>query len=156
MILNALWTMGPASASQLAGRTGLTQVQVARRLPELEAAGKARPTEQTRKTAQETQLMLQKVATEKAQTVGANVDADSVVGRQKTLYKAQSDGFVRNAEQQAAKILVDTWNVRRTTDEGTTANTLNALDDNAVGKAVAMLLAGVGVSYTPTPPLVIP
>jgi predicted ArsR family transcriptional regulator len=48
LILNALRTMGPASASQLAARTGLTQVQIARRLPEIP---EARPTEQTRKTA---------------------------------------------------------------------------------------------------------
>lgn len=51
LILNALKTMGPASASQLAARTGLTQIQVARRLPDLEREGKAKPTEQTRKTA---------------------------------------------------------------------------------------------------------
>ena len=51
LILNALKTMGPASASQLAARTGLTQVQIARRLPDLEKDGKARPTDQTRKTA---------------------------------------------------------------------------------------------------------
>jgi predicted ArsR family transcriptional regulator len=43
--------MGPASASQLAARTGLTQVQICRRTPVLEAAGLAMPTEQTRKTA---------------------------------------------------------------------------------------------------------
>ena len=51
LILNALRTMGPASASQLAARTGLTQVQICRRLPDLEAEGKAKATEQTRKTA---------------------------------------------------------------------------------------------------------
>ena len=51
LILNALKTMGPASASQLAARTGLTQVQIARRLPDLEREGKAKPTEQIRKTA---------------------------------------------------------------------------------------------------------
>ena len=51
LILNALRTMGPASASQLAARTGLTQVQICRRTPVLEAAGLAMPTEQTRKTA---------------------------------------------------------------------------------------------------------
>lgn len=95
------------------------------------------------KTIQETALLAQRTATERAQTVGLGVDEDSVVGRQKTLYLAQSQGFTRDAEQKVAKLLVDTWNVRRTTDEGTQANDTNKLDDATVGRAVSRLLAGV-------------
>jgi hypothetical protein len=39
--------------------------------------------------------------------------------------------------------MVDTWNVRRTTDEGTVADSVNNLNDAAVGRAVNKLLAGV-------------
>ncbi|WRN92281.1 virion structural protein [Pseudomonas phage vB_Pae_HMKU_23] len=95
-------------------------------------------------TQEQTILVRQKVASERAQTIGAGVDADSVIGRQKELYKAQADGFKRDAEQKAAKILIDTWNVRRTTDTGTQANTTNRLDDANVGRVVNMLMTGVG------------
>jgi len=96
------------------------------------------------KTASETTLLGQKTQTEKAQTVGAGVDADSVIGKQKTLYQAQADGFKRDAEQKAAKLLVDSWNVRRTTDSGTVADGNNMLNDATVGRAVRAVLAGAG------------
>lgn len=96
------------------------------------------------KANQETALLTQKVATERAQTTALGVDADSVIGKQKLLYQAQTNGFTRDAEQKAAKLMVDTWNVRRTTDEGTVADSVNNLNDAAVGRAVNKLLAGVG------------
>ena len=96
------------------------------------------------KTVQETMLLLWKTNTEKAQTVALGVDVDSVVGKQKLLYAAQTEGFSRDAEQKAAKVMVDSWNVRRTTDEGTSANGSNRLDDGSVGRAVSKLLTGVG------------
>lgn len=99
----------------------------------------------TLKSAQEITLLTQKVATERAQTTGLGVDADSVVGRQKALYQAQTTGFTRDAEQKAADLLVRSWSVQRTTDEtGTTANATNMLNDATVGRAMAKLLAGVG------------
>lgn len=96
------------------------------------------------KTTQETALLAQKVVTEKAQTMSVGVDPDSVVGRQKQLYAAQTNGFTRDAEQKVAKLMADTWNVRRTTDEGTSANDVNMLNDAAVGRAIIKLLEGVG------------
>lgn len=96
------------------------------------------------KTDQETQLLMWKVTTEKAQTTEMGVDANSVVGRQKDLYLAQTSGFTRDAEQKVAKVMVDSWNVRRTTDEGTVADGVNNLNDVSVGRAVTKLLAGVG------------
>lgn len=100
--------------------------------------------EQRLKTTEETGLLAQKKITERAQTVGAGVDDDSVVGRQKMLYKAQTDGFQRDAEQKTAKTLIDTWNVRRTTDDATVADGTNMLNDATIGRAVSKLLAGVG------------
>jgi hypothetical protein len=99
---------------------------------------------QTLKTAQETSLLSQKVVTERAQVSAIGVDADSVVGKQKALYAAQTNGFSRDAEQKAAKTLIDTWNVRRTTDEATVADGTNLLNDATIGRAVTKLLEGVG------------
>lgn len=96
------------------------------------------------KTATETTLLAQKTATEKAQITALGVDDNSILGKQKALYAAQTDGFKRDAEQKAAKLMVDTWNVRRTTDEGTVADATNMLNDAAVGRAVTKLLVGVG------------
>lgn len=96
------------------------------------------------KTVEEKQLLLWKTNTEKAQTLNAGVDDNSVIGRQKALYAAQTSGFTRDAEQKAAKVMVDSWNVRRTTDEGTVADGTNMLNDAAVGRAVNRLLSGVG------------
>lgn len=88
-------------------------------------------------------LLTQKVATERAQTTATGVDPDSVVGRQKGLYLAQANGFARDAEQKAAKIMADTWNVRRTTDEAVSANADNMLADSVVGRAISKMLQGV-------------
>jgi len=93
---------------------------------------------------EEIALLTQKTASERAQTLSLGVDADSILGRQKALYVAQTDGFKRDAEQKAAKVMVDSWNVRRTTDEGTVADGTNMLNDQAVGRAVTKLLSGVG------------
>lgn len=98
----------------------------------------------TLKVNQEIALLTQKVATERAQTTSLGVDADSVLGKQKALYAAQTDGFKRDAEQKAAKVMIDTWNVRRTTDEGTIADNTNKLSDTYVGQAVQKLLTGIG------------
>ena len=93
---------------------------------------------------EETALLTQKTATERAQILSTGVDSDSVIGRQKGLYLAQTTGFTRDAEQKAAKLLIDSWSVRRTTDEATVADNVNKLLDTNVGRAVDKLLAGVG------------
>lgn len=99
--------------------------------------------QQVIKTTSETSLLNQKRVTEAAQTTGTGVDADSVIGRQKSLYEAQTAGFARDAEQKTAKLMADTWNVRRTTDDATQANDTNKLDDAAVGRAITKMLDGV-------------
>ena len=96
------------------------------------------------KTAEEQALLAWKTTTEKAQTTALGVDDNSVIGKQKALYGAQTEGFTRDAEQKAAKLMVDSWNVRRTTDEETVADSTNMLNDAAVGRAVNKLLSGVG------------
>lgn len=95
------------------------------------------------KTTGEIALLAQKTASEKAQTMALGVDADSIIGKQKALYQAQTDGFQRDAEQKAAKLLVDTWTARRMSDEGTVADGVNMLSDATVGRVVQKVLAGV-------------
>lgn len=96
------------------------------------------------KTVEESKLLLWKTNTEKAQTTGIGVDENSVIGKQKALYGAQANGFTRDAEQKAADLMTKTWMTRRTTDEGTVADSTNMLNDAAVGRAVNKLLSGVG------------
>lgn len=96
-------------------------------------------------TTAQTTLIQQKTSTERAQIIETGVDENSVVGRQKLLYKAQTDGFKRDAEQKAAKTLIDTWNVRRTTDDGTVADATNMLNDVTIGRAVQAMLTGAGM-----------
>ena len=96
------------------------------------------------KTKEETSLLLWKTNTEKAQTLALGVDDNSVIGKQKALYGAQTDGFKRDAEHKVAKLLADTWSVRRTTDEATVADATNKLNDATVGRAIEKLLSGIG------------
>lgn len=101
---------------------------------------------QVPKVAAEIDLLNQKTVTELAQTNGAGIGVDSVLGKQNALYTKQTEGFTRNAEQAAAKALIETWSVRRTTDEGTAANATNKLQDDYVGQAVTKLLQGIGAA----------
>ena len=96
------------------------------------------------KSGTENSLLQQKVVSERAQTQAVGVDPDSVIGKQKALYAAQTAGFARDAEQKAAKLLADTWSSRRMTDEATVADGTNMLNDAAIGRAINKLLTGVG------------
>lgn len=104
---------------------------------------------QVDQAAAQTDYYKQKVITEKAQTDSSVIGSGSVIDSQKQLMDAQKDGYKRNAEQQAAQIITNTWNVRRQTDESTSGNTTNLLDDASVGKVVQTLAAGIGVTLTP-------
>ena len=91
------------------------------------------------KGASENSLLLQKVVTEAAQTTATGVDDNSVIGRQKALYLGQTEGFKRDAEQKATKILIDTWNVRKTTDD----TTVLVVTDADIRTAVDKMKAGL-------------
>ena len=100
--------------------------------------------DQELKVVAETALLTQKKVTEQAQTSSTAIDTASVIGKQISLYAAQTDGFARDSEQKAAKIMVDTWNVRRTTDETTDADSTNKLDNTNIGQVITKLKAGIG------------
>ena len=90
------------------------------------------------------QLYAAKVLTENAQTMDA-AHPNSVLGSNIAVLRAQAAGYARDAEQKAAKILVDAWNVQRNTDESISANAANLLYDTSIGKAVGAMLRGAGI-----------
>lgn len=90
------------------------------------------------------QLYAAKVLTENAQTMDS-AHPNSVLGSNIAVLRAQAAGYARDAEQKAAKILVDAWNVQRNTDEGISANATNLLYDTSIGKAVSAMLRGAGI-----------
>lgn len=92
----------------------------------------------------ESDVMRWKAQSEAAQTQSNGAAVGSVIGEQIGLVVAQREGFKRDAEQKAAQIMAQTWMSRRTTDEATQANNVNALDDYNVGRAIARMLAGAG------------
>ena len=109
--------------------------------------------QQVEKLNAEIGLLRQKTVTELAQTdndipAGLGFNNDTVVAgsiaKQKDLLTAQTTGFTRDAEQKILKAFLDTWAVRRTTDEGTT--TPSNIADTAINAVAAKAAAGIGVS----------
>lgn len=98
---------------------------------------------QNLKTTEEIGLLAQKTATERAQTQALGVDDNSVIGKQKALYGAQTTGFTRDAEQKAAKLFADVWSVQRTTDEAFPADTAG-LANTDIAAVINKLRAGIG------------
>lgn len=118
----------------------LTEAQIQVQLKQLDLMA-----EQLEQAKAQTAYYEQRTITEKAQTSAGVAATGSVIGTQVALMNKQADGYDRNAEQQAAQIITNTWNVRRQTDEDTSANTTNKLDDASVGAVIAKLAAGINV-----------
>ncbi len=93
------------------------------------------------------ELIAQKVKTEKAQISDAvdGVLVTGIIGAQIALYKQQKDGFIRDAEQKALKIISDTWITRKTVDDGTPLPT--GFDTAAVDAFTRKVADGVSVNY---------
>lgn len=97
----------------------------------------------------EKSLLDQKTTTETAQTQQSIADADSVIGKQKELYTAQTDGFARDAEQKGVKIISEMWGVGATiADDGTLPDVINPTGQDGLGKALEKLLNGISVNPT--------
>lgn len=118
----------------------LTEAQIQVQLKQLDLMA-----EQLEQAKAQTAYYEQRTITEKAQTSAGVAATGSVIGTQIALMNKQTEGYDRNAEQQAAQILANTWNVRRQTDEDTQANTTNKLDDASVGAVISKLAAGINV-----------
>jgi len=98
------------------------------------------------KTASECNLLDQKRQTELAQVVDSvsTGTVTGVIGKQKALFDKQAAGFDRDAEQKLAKIMVDSWSVRMSTD-GTAVASSAGLDDPQIASVLAKAKAGIQV-----------
>lgn len=96
---------------------------------------------------QQVLLATQKVRTEEAQIldiVNSNAVA-GLIGKQKELYTKQIDGYQRDAEQKAAKLLTDAWNLRRSTDSNF-SEVGTGLENNNCQAALAKVFEGINVT----------
>lgn len=99
-------------------------------------------------TKSQAELYTQKTTTEKAQTDPIAIKPNSVIDINNGLIKEQGKSFLRSAEQNTAKLMIDTWNVRHTADPDGNLETAPGLNlkDADVGKAVKKVLEGINVS----------
>lgn len=103
-------------------------------------------TSQKSKLDSEKSLLDQKKVTEEAQTkdtAGGSTVAGSI-GKQKLLYAAQTEGFTRDAEQKASKILADAFAVTKSADA--TSLVPISLDAVSINAVIDRLKAGIGVT----------
>lgn len=119
----------------------LTEAQIQVQLKQLDLMA-----EQLEQAKAQTAYYEQRTITEKAQTQAGVAATGSVIGTQVALMNKQADGYDRNAEQQAAQIWANTWNVRRQTDEDTIADSTNHLADADLGKVMLKLAQGINVN----------
>ena len=64
-------------------------------------------------------ILDQKLVTEQAQTMDSTPlqgAVEGVIGKQKVLYTNQADGFTRDAEQKASRIVSDLWGIAKSAD----------------------------------------
>ena len=73
------------------------------------------------------------------------------IGKQKDVYTAQTKGFKDSALQSLAKTMIDTWSVRRSTDEGTTTTPESKLYDGNIGNAIEAMFANLQVPVASAP-----
>lgn len=101
-------------------------------------------TNNTNKTTAEISLLEQKRESELAQ-VSDSVSTGTVagvLGIQKELFAKQRDGFDRDAEQKLAKIVLDTWSMRQTTDGNQVTDTAG-IDNPEIKKVVDKAKRGI-------------
>ena len=100
---------------------------------------------QREKIKEESNLLKTKQNTENAQ-IKDSIDGTNVagiIGKQKELYAAQTSGFSRDAEQKLAKIMSDSFAVRRSTEEN--AVPPDNLDNASIDAVLEKASAGIGV-----------
>ena len=76
------------------------------------------------------------------------------IGKQKEVYTAQTKGFKDSALQSVAKTMIDTWSVRRSTDEGTQTTPESKLYDANIGNAIEAMFVNLQVPVSSAPPAV--
>lgn len=101
------------------------------------------------KTQEETTFLSQRIKSEKAQILDDvdNAAVTGILGRQRALYEAQSNGFVREAEFKVMKAMMDIYTINKTVDEfNVTGDNNNKLHPTAIGNAVTKCFAGIGIT----------
>ena len=73
------------------------------------------------------------------------------IGKQKEIYAAQAKGFKDSALQSAAKTMIDTWSVRRTTDEATLTSPESKLYDGNIGNAIQEMFTSLNIPVASPP-----
>lgn len=96
--------------------------------------------EQVKAAEHERVLMEAKAKTEQANIDGSIIGKNSVMWWQNKVLAAQFMAYHLDGAVKEAKVLVDTWTTRRTTDDATAANGVNRLSDDYVGSAIHRML----------------
>jgi hypothetical protein len=101
----------------------------------------------TLKTNSEKDVLTQRLVSEEAQTKDTvNGQAvGGILGKQMNLFTNQAEGYIRDAEQKAAKIMNDTFITRVSTDYDSADATSAGMSDADVAKVIAKLHAGINV-----------
>ena len=73
------------------------------------------------------------------------------IGKQKDVYTAQTKGFKDSALQSVAKTMIDTWSVRRTTDESTLTSPESKLYDGNIGNAIQEMFTSLNIPVASPP-----
>lgn len=148
--------MVTAQTAQVSAQEDLTIAQTAQttKQTELTTAQIAKVGADTSLVGTQEQLVTYQGKTEQAKYTdtidGAAVTG--VVGKQKEVYAAQAKGFKDSALQAATKIMVDTWSVRRTTDEATQTTEASGLYDGNIGNAVTTMFTNLNIPEAPYTP----
>jgi len=102
---------------------------------------------QTAKIAAETGILDQRAVSEEAQTkdVVGGLAVGGIIGKQMALYENQADGYIRDAEQKAAKLMNDSFVTRVTTDWDNPNAVDAGVDDTEMGKVILKLKQGINV-----------
>lgn len=95
-------------------------------------------------------LYIQKAVTEQAQTDGSVIKPNSVTYWTSKLTEEQSKTYKRDAEQKVAKLMIDTWMIRKNNDPddaGVTVTETNALINENIGKAIRQMGTSIGIDF---------
>ena len=76
---------------------------------------------------------------------------EGTIGKQKEIYAAQAKGFKDSALQSVAKTMIDTWSVRRTTDEATLTSPESKLYDGNIGNAIQEMFTSLNIPVASPP-----
>ena len=103
---------------------------------------------QQNKLDSEMAILNQKLITEVAQTsdVFDGKPIEGITGKQGLLYSRQADGYLRDAEQKAAKFYTDMMNTRVGSDEDTYDLTTAKMQNDQVAEILDVVRAGVGLT----------